>query len=51
MAGLFKVLLALQHRQLPPSLHYTQPNPAIDFAGSPFVVNTTLRASRPGGRG
>ena len=43
MAGLIKTVLALHHRTLPPTLHYTQPNPEIDFANSPFYVNTTLR--------
>ncbi|MEV5976634.1 type I polyketide synthase [Streptomyces sp. NPDC052114] len=33
MAGLFKLLLALRHRVLPPSLHSERTNPAIDFAG------------------
>lgn len=42
MAGLIKTILSLQHRQLPPLLHYTGPNPQIDFASSPFVVNTRL---------
>ena len=31
MAGLTKVLLALQHRELPPNLHFTVPNPNIAF--------------------
>ncbi len=31
MAGLIKVVLSMQHGQLPPSLHYRQPNPHIDF--------------------
>lgn len=43
VAGLIKTVLALHHRQLPPSLHFEQPNPHIDFASSPFFVNTTLR--------
>lgn len=43
VAGLLKTVLALQHRQIPPSLHFTAPNPKIDFANSPFYVNTTLR--------
>ena len=34
--------LALEHRQIPPSLHYTAPNPAIDFAESPFRVADRL---------
>jgi acyl transferase domain-containing protein len=42
-AGLIKTALALQHKILPPTLHFTQPNPKIDFANSPFFVNSTLR--------
>jgi amino acid adenylation domain-containing protein/non-ribosomal peptide synthase protein (TIGR01720 family) len=42
MAGLIKTILALKHRQIPPSLHFEHPNPQIDFANSPFYVNTTL---------
>lgn len=43
VAGLIKTALALYHRQLPPSLHFTQPNPRIEFANSPFYVNTELK--------
>jgi acyl transferase domain-containing protein/surfactin synthase thioesterase subunit/acyl carrier protein len=43
LAALIKTALALQHKQLPPSLHFTAPNPNIDFAGSPFFVNAALR--------
>jgi acyl transferase domain-containing protein len=43
IAGLIKTVLALNHRQLPPSLHYERPNPNIDFANSPFYVNTMLK--------
>lgn len=42
VAGLIKTVLALHHRQLPPTINYNQPNPAIDFANSPFLVNDTL---------
>ena len=42
VAGFIKAVLCLQHRQLPPSLNFTTPNPKIDFAGSPFEVNTRL---------
>jgi phthiocerol/phenolphthiocerol synthesis type-I polyketide synthase E len=42
VAGLIKTVLALEHRQLPPSLNFEQPNPAIDFAASPFRVNAAL---------
>ncbi|MDN0200044.1 beta-ketoacyl synthase N-terminal-like domain-containing protein [Streptomyces sp. S.PNR 29] len=40
MAGLIKTALMLEHGTLVPSLHYTSPNPEIDFAASPFYVNT-----------
>ncbi|HSI49090.1 MAG TPA: SDR family NAD(P)-dependent oxidoreductase [Ideonella sp.] len=43
VAGLIRAALALQHATLPPSLHFTQPNPRIDFARSPFYVNTQAR--------
>ncbi|MEW6734247.1 MAG: SDR family NAD(P)-dependent oxidoreductase [Acidobacteriota bacterium] len=43
MASLVKTILALQHKMLPPSLHFTKPNPNIDFEYSPFFVNTELR--------
>lgn len=42
IAGLIKTALALEHKQIPPSLHFKQPNPKIDFADSPFFVNTQL---------
>jgi acyl transferase domain-containing protein/acyl carrier protein len=44
VTGVIKASLALRHRRIPPSLHYETPNPKIDFASSPFFVNTTLRA-------
>src|SRR6185503_6794791 len=44
IAGLTKVLLQMQHRQLAPSLHAEQLNPHIDFAKSAFVLNRELRA-------
>ncbi len=43
IAGLMKTALAMRHKQLPPSLHFQEPNPAIDFKASPFYVNTELR--------
>jgi len=42
IAGLIKTVMALHQKQLPPSLHFEQPNPEIDFANSPFYVNTQL---------
>jgi anti-anti-sigma factor len=43
VASLIKAALALEHRTLPPSLHFRRPNPAIDFAATPFFVNTQCR--------
>ncbi len=43
VSGLIKTLLALEHRQIPPSLHFETPNPEIDFAGSPVYVASELR--------
>ena len=42
VAGLIKTVLALEHRQLPPSLNFQSENPRIDFANSPFFVNAEL---------
>lgn len=43
VAGFLKTVLALEHGQIPPSLHFEKPNPHIDFAGSPFYVSTRLQ--------
>ncbi|HEY0096953.1 MAG TPA: type I polyketide synthase, partial [Archangium sp.] len=43
IGGLLKTIQALRHGQLPPSLHFESPSPMIDFASSPFYVNTRLR--------
>ncbi|HEX3252547.1 MAG TPA: type I polyketide synthase, partial [Pyrinomonadaceae bacterium] len=42
VASLIKTILALKHKTIPPTLHYTAPNPEIDFANSPFYVNDKL---------
>jgi non-ribosomal peptide synthase protein (TIGR01720 family) len=42
VAGLIKTVLALEHKEIPPSLHYQTPNPQIDFASTPFFVNREL---------
>ena len=42
MAGFIKTALAVYHGTLPPTLHFTALNPRIDFAGTPFYVNTKL---------
>lgn len=43
VAGVIKTVLSLHHELLPPSLHFVEPNPKIDFANSPFQVNTQLK--------
>ena len=47
--ALIKAVLALKHRQIPASLHFERPNPQIDFANSPFYVNTRLADWRADG--
>jgi acyl transferase domain-containing protein/aryl carrier-like protein len=42
VAGLIKLALAIQHRQLPPSLHFEKPNPYVRFDVLPLRVVTTL---------
>jgi phthiocerol/phenolphthiocerol synthesis type-I polyketide synthase E len=42
VAGLIKTVLVLEHGAIPPTVHYQTPNPAIDFASSPFFVTTRL---------
>jgi len=44
VASLIKAALALRHKQMPPSLGFDKPNPTIDFASSPFIVNDRLTA-------
>ncbi|HSR98118.1 MAG TPA: beta-ketoacyl synthase N-terminal-like domain-containing protein, partial [Kofleriaceae bacterium] len=39
VASFIKVLLALEHEQLPPSLHFERANPRLELEGSPFFVN------------
>ncbi|HSS48312.1 MAG TPA: type I polyketide synthase, partial [Thermoanaerobaculia bacterium] len=43
IAGLIKTVLMLERRQIPPSLHFSAPNPELGLDESPFYVNTRLR--------
>ncbi|MFJ2773110.1 SDR family NAD(P)-dependent oxidoreductase [Streptomyces sp. NPDC087300] len=43
VAGVIKTALMLRHRSLVPTLNFERPNPAIDFAATPFYVNTETR--------
>jgi len=40
IAGLIKVVLALQHREIPPHLHLSQPTPHLDWERLPVTVPT-----------
>jgi acyl transferase domain-containing protein/acyl carrier protein len=42
IAGLIKVALALRHQEIPPSLHFEEPNPHIPFNELPLRVQTAL---------
>ncbi|MFH8984012.1 type I polyketide synthase [Streptomyces varsoviensis] len=43
VASLIKTVLALEERTLPATLHFTAPNPAIDFDATSFSVTTRTR--------
>jgi acyl transferase domain-containing protein len=42
VSGLIKAACCLEQGLVPPSLYYERPNPAIDFAASPFYVADRL---------
>ena len=42
-AGVIKILLSIQHKQIPPTLHFQRGNSNIEFEDSPFYVNTGLK--------
>lgn len=42
VASLIKATLALEHRQIPPVLHFESPHPDLPLEGSPFFVNAKL---------
>ncbi|ACE84705.1 SDR family NAD(P)-dependent oxidoreductase [Cellvibrio japonicus] len=43
IASVIKVLEALKHKKIPPTLHCTEPHPRFHFENSPFYPNTQLR--------
>ncbi|TMM37903.1 MAG: SDR family NAD(P)-dependent oxidoreductase, partial [Actinobacteria bacterium] len=43
IAGILKTVLAMRYGLLPPSLHFTEPNPYLRLDGTPFFVNDRLR--------
>ncbi|WP_083100504.1 beta-ketoacyl synthase N-terminal-like domain-containing protein [Pseudophaeobacter leonis] len=44
IAGLIKTVLALQHRAIPPSVHFATPNPALELEQSCFYVPQQMTA-------
>jgi acyl transferase domain-containing protein len=44
VAGFLKLMLALQHRQRPPTIQFGRLNEHIDLTGSPFYVSRELSA-------
>ena len=42
IASIIKVVLALQHKKIPPTINYQSPNSNIDLANSPFLINNQL---------
>ncbi len=45
--SVIKASLAIKQKQIPASINFSEPNPAIDFENSPFFVNTKLRDWKP----
>ena len=42
IGGFIKTVLALENREIPPSINFEVPNPTIDFPETPFYVNSKL---------
>ncbi|KPA15499.1 polyketide synthase subunit [Candidatus Magnetomorum sp. HK-1] len=42
VASLIKAVLSINNKQIPPILHFEEPNPKIDLKNSPFYVNNKL---------
>jgi acyl transferase domain-containing protein/NAD(P)-dependent dehydrogenase (short-subunit alcohol dehydrogenase family)/acyl carrier protein len=46
VAGVIKVVLALRNERIPPHLHFTKPNPHLDFSRLPFEIPVQARSWR-----
>ncbi len=47
MAGLVKVILSMQHREIPPTLHLQNLNPLITLKGTTFSIPTERQGWKP----
>ena len=47
IAGVIKTVIALQRQEIPPHLHFSTPNPFIDWAAMPMEVPTSVTAWAP----
>ncbi|TDV43151.1 type I polyketide synthase [Actinophytocola oryzae] len=47
--SVIKTVLAIEHGLIPPSINFERPNPAIDFADTPFYVASSLTKWDPDG--
>ncbi len=43
VAGLIKTALALYHRQIPPAINFSSPNPKLNIEDSPFYITSENR--------
>ncbi|KKK06543.1 type I polyketide synthase [Micromonospora sp. HK10] len=43
IAGLLKMVLSLEHEQIPPTINVTTTNPKLELENTPFFVNSGLR--------
>lgn len=50
VVGLIKTVLCLEHGQVPPSLHFHEPSPGVDWARVPLVVPTSMEPLGTPGR-
>jgi acyl transferase domain-containing protein/SAM-dependent methyltransferase/acyl carrier protein len=42
VTGLMKAVMAMEHGAIPPTVHYKEPNPALQLTSSPFFVTRDL---------
>ena len=50
VTAVIKAILAIKHKQIPPTIHFEAPNPAIDLEDSPFYLNKELKQWDNNGR-